>query len=63
MTCQEISNLSEFYCQALLKLKLRMFITDYTVSIVTCYVMTITYLTRTGHLFDTIILALTDKGW
>ena len=45
------------------KLKLRVSLRGYTITTVTCYVMTMTisWLTMTGHLFDIIIVALTDK--
>ena len=44
---------------------LRVSLTGYTVTMVTSYItkMTITYSPMIGHLFDTIIVASTDKGW
>ena len=46
-----------------LKLKLRVFLTGYMVAMVTCHMMTmtITCSPMTGHLFDIIIKAPTDK--
>ena len=50
-------------------LKLRVSLIGYTVTTATCYVMTMTITwneigsTMTGHLFNTIIVALTDKEW
>ena len=46
-----------------LKLKIRMSLTSYTVTMGTCYTMKeiIACLTMTGHLFDVIIVASTDN--
>ena len=48
-----------------LKLKLTVFLTGYTVAMVTCNVqkMAITCLPVIGHLFDTIIVGSTEKDF
>ena len=48
-----------------LKLKLRVFLTGYTVAMVTCNVqkIAITCLPAIGHLFDTIIVGSTEKDF
>ena len=54
---------SSFFRYKRLKLKLRVSLTGYTVTMVTCYVMTMTITCSplTGHFFDTIIVASTNK--
>ncbi len=54
---------SSFLSYMHLKLKLRVFLTGYTVAIVTSYVnkITKTYSPIIWHLFDTIMVASTDK--
>ena len=48
-----------------LKLKLRVFLADHSVSMVTYYVTKIipTYSPMIGQFFDTMIVASTDKEW
>ena len=48
-----------------LKAEIKVSLAGYTVTMVTSYItkMTITCLPVTGHLFDTIVVASTDKGW
>ena len=55
---------SSFLSYKHLRLKLKVSLTGYSVTMVTSYLtkITITCSPLTGHLFDTIIVALTDKG-
>ena len=56
---------SSFFSYKHLKRKLRVLLTGYPVAMVTSDVknMTTTYLLVIGHLFDTIIVASTDKDF
>ena len=60
-----MGSLSSFFGYNHLKVKLGVFLTGYTVSIVTYYVekMTKTCLSMSRHLFDSIVTVSTDKVW